>query len=86
MSAQEVQISLSLTATHIHSVTSLLFVCLYCIQASAGYIHHVRQEGKKALYLLASFTHIHTNTRADTHTYTHKEESVVKGRYSGYQC
>lgn len=81
MDAQEVQISLSHADTHIHSVTSLLFACLYYTQVAMGYIHHVRQEWKKALYLLLPL-HTHINTRRDTH----REKAVVEGPCSEYQC
>ena len=55
------------THTHIHCVTSLLFVCVYCIRASMGYIHSVRLEGKKAVYL---FSFSYTLTHTLTHTLT----------------
>lgn len=73
MGAQEVQISLSHTDTHIHSVTSWLRACLYYIEVAMGYIHHVRQDWKKALYLLLSShtqTHPHTHKHSQRHTHT----------------
>lgn len=57
------QIRLSRTDTHIRRVTSLLFACLYYVQTSMGYIHHVRGRMEGSSLSLSVLTKTHTHTR-----------------------
>lgn len=57
---------LSRADTHIRRVTSLLFACLYYVQTSMGYIHHVRGRMEGSSLSLSVLTERHAHTQAKT--------------------